>query len=154
MNKILLAIFGLVLLWPVLALTQTTDLAKRTVQVNGSEHPELIPDDKAAVAVFTLHSAFTKHTAHAIDRVKLTGQDRAAYEQVLHQLKTDRDQAYEMHGKLKVLKDKDFKTKASAPYLLGKLKNTMSAEGYKKLTDFISQEKGLMTYSYIPKEGQ
>jgi hypothetical protein len=72
---------------------------------------------------------------------------------VLHQLKTDRDNAYQMHGKRKVLVDTTFKNKASAAYLKDKLQRSMSAEGYQQLLTFIENEKQNMVYAYVPKGG-
>ncbi len=54
------------------------------ITINGNEHPELIPDEAAASAVFSVHSMFdtpadSTNTEKHHAKVGLSEQDRAAY---------------------------------------------------------------------------
>jgi len=58
-----------------------------------------------------------------------------------------------MSGHRPVQIDKDFKNKASVTFVLSKLRDSISTEGYAKLLIFSQQEKQAMVYSYVPKGG-
>jgi hypothetical protein len=118
----------LLLLLPVLAFTQQTT-------INGSEHPELIPDVAAAQAVFSVHSMYKtpadianteKHHA----KLNLSPADHAIY-----------DAAMQAHF--------NSKRRNAAATMTGLL-STLSPDGQTKLKAFIQSEKAHMQYHTQP----
>jgi len=114
-------------------------LAQQTT-VNGSEHPELIPDEAAARAVFSVHSMYGCPTAkpdcdvaavvantekhHA--KLNLSAADHAIY-----------DAAMQAHLN---------SNKQNASAVMAGLTSTLSPDGLAKLKAFIQSEKAHMQY--------
>lgn len=101
--------------------------------VDGREHPELIPDDAAARAVFSVHSMFdtpanTANTAKHQAKIGLSAADLAAYNAAML--------AYRSNPK--------------QPPTLAQMQTALSAEGYSKLLAFIRSEKAHMQYHTQP----
>jgi hypothetical protein len=120
MKKLLL----LFLLLPAMGLAQQTT-------INGTEHPELIPDEAAARAVFSVHSMFDspanianaeKHHA----KIGFSPADHAIY-----------DAAMQAHFNNK---------KQHAAVTMRGLLSTLSPDGQAKLKAFIQAEKARMQY--------
>lgn len=119
MKKLLL----LFLLLPVVAFAQQTT-------INGSDHPELIPDDAAAVAVFSVHSMFSTpgdivNTAKQQAKLRFSPTDLAVYQAAM--------QAFASHSEVR-----------AATYT--NLLPTLSPDGQAKLKAFIQAEKARMQY--------
>lgn len=111
--------------------------------INGREHPELIPDEAAVQAVFSVHSMYGCPTAKADcdiaavvantekhhAKLNLSAADHAIYDAAM--------QAYFAGGKKNV-----------AAAMTGLL--SLSAEGQAKLKAFIQSEKARMQYHVQP----
>jgi len=101
--------------------------------INGSEHPELIPDSAAALAVFSVHSMFgtpanAANTAKHQAKIGLSAPDLAAYNAAML--------AYHSNPK--------------QPPTLAQMQTALSADGYSKLLAFIRSEKAHMQYHTQP----
>ena len=126
----------LLLLFPLLA---AIGFAQQTT-INGSQHPELIPDDAAARAVFSVHSMFSTpadaaNTAKQQAKIGLSAADLAAYNAAML--------AY-------------FNSNPKQTPTLAQMQTTLSADGYSKLLSFIRSEKAHMQYhtqAPIPQGG-
>jgi len=114
----------------------STGFAQQTT-VNGSEHPESIPDEAAARAVFSVHSMFdtpanaantSKHQA----KIGLSAPDLAVYNAAML--------AYHNNPK--------------QPPTLAGMQTALSADGYSKLLAFIRSEKNRMQYHTQPALAQ
>ena len=135
--KRLLMLF--LLLLPALA------FAQQQTTVNGSQHPELIPDSAAAMAVFSVHSMYKNPTDiantekhHA--KIGFNTVDHAIYDSAM--------QAYFNA----VMSHNPSAMTATA----SNLNLTLSADGQTKLKAFIQREKARMQYHIqpaIPQEG-
>jgi len=117
--KGLLALFLLLLPALVFAQQQTT--------VNGSEHPELIPDAMAVSAVFSMHSMPTAAAHRA--KIGLSASDLAIYAAAML--------SYRSSG-----------NHTTATY--NNLMQSLSADGQNKLKTFIQAEKAHMQYHTQP----
>jgi hypothetical protein len=120
MKKLLVVL----VLWPAMGFAQQTT-------INGSEHPELIPDQAAAIAVFGMHSAqdnlanTEKHHA----KLQLSAADHAIYDAAmvaLHNQPKTRANTYDI------------------------LMTRLSPDGQAKLKAFIQSEKRHMQYHIQP----
>ncbi|MFZ3213602.1 MAG: hypothetical protein WA188_19015 [Terriglobales bacterium] len=108
--------------------------------INGSEHPELIPDSAAALAVFSVHSMFdtpanAANTAKQQAKIGLSAADVAVYNAAML--------AY-------------FNSNPKQPPTLIQMQAALSADGYTKLLAFVRSEKTHMQYHTqppIPQEG-
>jgi len=126
----------LLLLFPLLA---AIGFAQQTT-INGSQHPELIPDDAAARAVFSVHSMFSTpadaaNTTKQQAKIGLSAADLAAYNAAML--------AY-------------FNSNPKQTPTLAQMQTTLSADGYSKLLAFIRSEKAHMQYhtqAPIPQGG-
>jgi hypothetical protein len=129
----------LVLLWTAFAFAQT--------RVDGSEHPELIPDDAAICAVFSVHSRYgdaseTENSEKTHEKIGFSDVDHSAYDQVMHEMNDTREAA---------LRDQQNGGKAGlkpmqAKEANDKLQKSLSPEGKAKLDKFIQDEKRHMVY--------
>jgi hypothetical protein len=107
--------------------------------INGSEHPELIPDSAAARAVFNVHSMFgspadTANTEKQHAKLNLSPADHAIY-----------DAAMQAHF--------NNKRRNSSATMAGLL-STLSPDGKAKLLAFIQAEKKGMQYHTQPAVAQ
>lgn len=98
--------------------------------INGGEHPELIPDDAAAVAVFSVHSmsstpADIANTAKQQAKLRFSATDLAVYRAAM--------QAFASNSEVR-----------TGTY--AKLLSTLSPDGQAKLKTFIQAEKAHMQY--------
>jgi hypothetical protein len=105
--------------------------------VNGSTHPELIPDSAAALAVFSVHSMFdapanAANTAKHQAKIGLSAPDLAVYNAAML--------AYHSNPK--------------QPPTLAQMQTALSADGYSKLLAFIRSEKNRMQYHTQPAVAQ
>jgi len=108
-------------------------LAQQTT-INGSQHPELIPDSAAAQAVFSVHSMFSTpvdaaNTAKQQAKIGLSTDDLAIYNAAML--------AY-------------FNSNPKQTPSLAQMQSALSADGYSKLITFIRSEKAHMQYHTQP----
>lgn len=103
--------------------------------INGSEHPELIPDSAAALAVFSVHSMFgsaavNTNTEKQHAKIGLSAADHAIYES-----------AMQAHFNARSARNRSAQTAT-----FGHLLATLSADGQARLKAFIRAEKKSMQY--------
>lgn len=118
----------LFLLLPIIGFAQQTT-------INGSDHPELIPDAAATAAVFSVHSMYktaadVTNTEKQHAKLGLSAADHAIY-----------DAAMQAH-----FADK----KQHAAAVMTGLMSTLSPDGQAKLKAFIQAEKTHMQYHTQP----
>jgi len=106
--------------------------------VNGSEHPELIPDSAAAMAVFSVHSMFDTpaniaNTERHQAKLNLAPADHAIYDAAMQAL---------------------FNNPKSQATAFSSLLPILSADGQAKLKAFIQAEKVHMQYHTQPAVAQ
>ena len=116
----------LLLLFPLLA---AIGFAQQTT-INGSQHPELIPDDAAARAVFSVHSMFSTpadaaNTTKQQAKIGLSAADLAAYNAAMLA---------------------SFNNPKQPPPTLAQMQTALSADGYTRLLTFVRSEKAHMQY--------
>jgi hypothetical protein len=110
----------------------------RQTTINGAEHPELIPDQAAASAIFSVHSMFAtsadqvnteKHHA----KLNLSPADQVTYDAAMQSF----------FNRINSHKEAVLTITQST---LDSLKATLSADGAAKLTAFIKSEKRHMQH--------
>lgn len=119
--------------------TAQTPASEEPISVDGSVHPELIPDDAAALAVFGVHSMFADPAAEANTekhhaKIGLSQADHAIYDAAMRSFRNT----------------KGWRTQA-----LPNLLNALGPDGQAKLKAFIQSEKRHMHFDRqvpIPQE--
>lgn len=125
-----------------------TGFAQQTT-INGREHPELIPDEAAARAVFSVHSMYGCPTAKADCDVAAVVANTEKHHAKLNLSPADHD-IYD--AAMQAL----FNNPKSLTTAFASLLPTLSADGQAKLKAFIQSEKAHMQYHTqppIPQEG-
>lgn len=107
--------------------------------INGAEHPELIPDQAAAAAIFSVHSMFATSTKQAITekhhaKLDLSAADHATYDAAMQSF----------FNRINAHKES---LSAITQSTLDSLKATLSADGTVKLSAFIKSEKSHMQHN-------
>jgi hypothetical protein len=121
--------------------------ANHPSQINGREHPELIPDETAAALVFNAHSMTDSHAER--HRAKIQFQDPAdasAYEQVLRELhdKHESNRKANSEWAKNPRSSQIQRIKTDGKGTLARLHSVLTPEGYDRLITFIRAEKANM----------
>ncbi len=120
-------------------ITGAQNTIAQPVTIDGAVHPELIPDEAAALAVFSVHSMFGSAAVNANTekhhaKIGLSDADRVIYHAAMQLFHSD---------------------KASRPRAYQSVMSSLSFDGQSKLKAFIQAEKRNMHYHLqqpIPQE--